>query len=310
MKKILVTGGSGLVGKAIHNIVGNNSIYHFTNSRETDLYQYESCRKLFEKLQPTKVIHLAANVGGLFKNMNNKVDMLEKNLIINYNIVKCCHDFGVKKLISCLSTCIFPNKTAYPINEDMLHNGEPHSSNDAYAYSKRMMEIHCKSYREQYGDNFMCIIPTNIYGSHDNFNLNDSHVIPGLIHKCYLAKKNNTDFLVSGTGKPLRQFIYSNDLAKIIILLLDKLDYNESLIISPDSTYEISIGKIAELIAREFDYMDKLRYDTTKSDGQYRKTANNTKLKQLYHNLEFINIETGIKETIQWFQKNYNTCRK
>jgi len=310
MEKILVTGGSGLVGKAIHNIVGNNSIYHFTNSRETDLYQYESCRKLFEKLQPTKVIHLAANVGGLFKNMNNKVDMLEKNLIINYNIVKCCHDFGVKKLISCLSTCIFPDKTTYPINEEMLHNGEPHSSNDAYAYSKRMMEIHCKSYREQYGDNFMCIIPTNIYGSHDNFNLNDSHVIPGLIHKCYLAKKNNTDFLVSGTGKPLRQFIYSNDLAKIIILLLDKLHYNESLIISPDSTYEISIGKIAELIAREFDYMDKLRYDTTKSDGQYRKTANNTKLKQLYHNLEFINIETGIKETIQWFQKNYNTCRK
>jgi GDP-L-fucose synthase len=310
MKKILVTGGRGLVGKAINNIVGLDSRYHFTNSSETDLYQYESCRELFQKHQPTKVIHLAANVGGLFKNMNQKVNMLEKNLIINYNVVKCSHEFGVKRFIGCLSTCIFPDKTTYPINEDMLHNGPPHPSNDAYAYAKRMLEIQCKSYREQYGDNFMCIIPTNIYGPHDNFNLNDSHVIPGLIHKCYFAKKEGQDFLVSGTGRPLRQFIYSDDLAKFIIWMLDNSEYNESLILSPDPDDETSIGEIAELIAIEFDYLDKLRYDTSKSDGQYRKTADNSKLKEIYGELDLVNIKDGIKKTVRWFNNNYNKCRK
>ena len=310
MEKILVTGGRGLVGAAINKIVGSDSSYHFTNSSETDLYEYKSCRELFQKYQPTKVIHLAANVGGLFKNMNQKVDMLEKNIIINYNVIKCSHEFGVKKFIGCLSTCIFPDETVYPINEDTLHNGPPHSSNYAYAYAKRMLEIQCRLYREQYGDNFMCIIPTNIYGPHDNFNLNDSHVIPGLIHKCYLAKKEEKDFLVFGTGRPLRQFIYSDDLAKFIIWLLDNLEYNESLIVSPDPAEETSIGKIAELIANEFNYLDKLRYDTSKSDGQYRKTADNSKLKKMYGDLDLTNIEDGIKKTVKWFKNNYNTCRK
>ena len=310
MEKILITGGTGLLGTAINKIVGINNNYHFTNSNEVDLYQYKSCQKLFEKHKPTKVVHLAANVGGLFKNINQKVDMLEKNIIINYNVVKCSHEFGVKKFIGCLSTCIFPDNTTYPINENMLHDGAPHSSNYAYAYAKRMLEIQCRIYREQYGDNFMCIIPTNIYGPHDNFNLNDSHVIPGLIHKCYLAKKEGGDFLVSGTGKPLRQFIYSDDLAKIIIWLLDNIEFNENLIISPDKDDETSIGKIAELIANEFNYLDKLRYDTSKSDGQYRKTADNNKLKQMYGNLDLINIKEGIKRTVKWFEDNYDICRK
>jgi GDP-L-fucose synthase len=308
---ILVTGGRGLVGEAIKNIVGsNNSNYHFTNSNETDLNDYESCKKLFEKYKPSKVIHLAANVGGLFKNMNEKVEMFENNLIINYNVVKCSYEFNVEKFIGCLSTCIFPDKTSYPINETMLNNGEPHNSNYSYAYAKRMLEIHCKTYREQYGKNFMCIIPTNIYGPYDNFNLENSHVIPGLIHKCYIAKKMNKEFIVSGSGKPLRQFIHSNDLAKIIIWLLGNENYNESLIISPDEKDEISIGKIAELIAKEFDYIHNLKYNLEKSDGQYRKTADNSKLKKLYGELEFINIEDGIKETINWFKKNYDMCRK
>jgi len=310
MEKILITGGTGLLGTAINKIVGINNNYHFTNSNEVDLYQYKSCQKLFEKHKPTKVVHLAANVGGLFKNINQNVDMLEKNIIINYNVVKCSHEFGVKKFIGCLSTCIFPDNTTYPINENMLHDGPPHSSNYAYAYAKRMLEIQCRIYREQYGDNFMCIIPTNIYGPHDNFNLNDSHVIPGLIHKCYLAKKEGGDFLVSGTGKPLRQFIYSDDLAKIIIWLLDNIEFNENLIISPDKDDETSIGKIAELIANEFNYLDKLRYDTSKSDGQYRKTADNNKLKQMYGNLDLINIKEGIKRTVKWFEDNYDICRK
>lgn len=307
---ILITGGRGLVGSAIKDIVGNNTKYHFTNSREADLSQYQDCFNLFKKYKPTKVIHLAANVGGLFKNINEKVDMLEKNIEINLNVVKCSHIFGVKRFIGCLSTCIFPDKTTYPINETMLHQGPPHYSNDAYAYAKRILEIQCTAYREQYGSNFICIIPTNIYGPNDNFSLMDSHVIPGLIHRCYLAKQSGEDFIVSGTGKPLRQFIYSKDLARLMVWLLDQPNINESLILSPDPEDETSIGMIAELIAQEFDYLDKLRYDTSKSDGQYRKTADNDRIKKLYGELNLMEISDGIKRTVRWFRENYDQCRK
>lgn len=121
--------------------------------------------------------------------MNYKVDMLEKNVLINFNVIKCSYEVQVEKLICMLSTCIFPDKTTYPIDETMLHDGPPHTSNHAYAYAKRVLEIHCRAYNEQYNTNFCCIIPTNIYGPHDNYSLQDGHVIPALIHKCYLAKK-------------------------------------------------------------------------------------------------------------------------
>ena len=124
--------------------------------------------------------------------------------------------FKSKKMCLLFIYLYFSDKTSYPINESMLHNGPPHSSNDAYAYAKRMLEIHSKAYNEQYNDNFVCIIPTNLYGPYDNYNLQDSHVIPGLIHKCYLAKKENKPFYVWGSGKPLRQFIFSEDLAELI----------------------------------------------------------------------------------------------
>lgn len=145
--KILVTGGSGLVGKGIKKISNNfNHEFIFLSSKDCDLLKYEATYKLFEKEKPDYVIHLAANVGGLFQNMNFKVDMLEKNLLINYNVLKCSHEFKVKKVISCLSTCIFPDKTSYPINEKMLHDGPSHFSNDSYAYTKKMLEIHSKAY--------------------------------------------------------------------------------------------------------------------------------------------------------------------
>ena len=147
--KILITGGRGLVGSAIKDIVGDDPKYHFTNSLEYALSLYESCYNVLTKYQPTKFIHLAGNLGGLFINMNAKVDMLEKNIEINLTVVKCSHIFGVQRFIGCLSTCIFPDILSYPINETMLHQGPPHQSNDAYAYAKRMLEIQCKDYQEQ-----------------------------------------------------------------------------------------------------------------------------------------------------------------
>jgi GDP-L-fucose synthase len=307
-ERILVTGGSGLVGKAIESVqyLYKSHVFFFVGSKDADLTSYEETKNLFEKLKPTMVIHLAACVGGLFKNMNFKVDMFEKNMYINLNVLKISHEFKIKKVVSCLSTCIFPDKTSYPIDENMLHNGPPHSSNDAYAYAKRMLEIQSKTYQEQYGDNFICVIPTNIYGEHDNYSLEDGHVIPALIHRCYLAKKNGKPFDIRGSGTPLRQFIYSKDLAKLILWSLFDYHETDSIILSVGENDEVSIGKIATIIASNFDYIDQMKFDTSYSDGQYKKTANNKKLIALNPNFKFTNIEEGLKNSIEWFKNNYD----
>jgi len=311
MLLVLVTGGSGLVGNGIRKISKNyNYNFIFWSSNDCNLLNYEETYEKMKEISPDYVIHLAANVGGLFKNMNHKVEMLEDNLKINFNVIKACHYIKVKKLISCLSTCIFPDKTTYPINEDMLFNGPPHFSNDAYAYAKRLIEIQSKAYREQYNDDFTCVIPTNIYGPFDNFNLDDAHVVPALIHKCYLAKQKGEKFVVAGTGKPLRQFIHSEDLGDLIMQVIENYSDKMPIILSPDEESEISIGDIARLIAKKFDYLEYLEFDEKKPDGQYKKTASNKKLKELLPNYKFKDFETGIDETIDWFIQNYNSCRK
>jgi GDP-L-fucose synthase len=306
--RILVTGGSGLVGNGIRNIAHKYEPRYefiFVSSKDYNLYHMSETEAMFKNYKPDYVIHLAANVGGLYKNMNQKVEMLEINLQINFNIVKCSHQYKIKKLIACLSTCIFPDKIEYPITEDKLHEGPPHHSNDAYAYAKRMLEIHCRSYREMYGSPFVCIIPTNIYGEHDNFDLENGHVLPSLIHKCFLAKKENLDFVVRGTGKPLRQFIYSKDLAECIMKVLEEYK-GGSIILSPDEKDEVSIGEVARIIARCYDYEDRMIFDMTYSDGQYKKTVSNERLRQLYPEMKFTSLEEGIQETVKWFIENQN----
>lgn len=300
-----------MVGYAINNIKNNyNYDLIFVSSKDCDLTNFEQTFNYFNKYKPDFVIHLAAFVGGLFKNMNYKVDMLEKNLLINFNVLKVCHELKVKKVVSCLSTCIFPDNTTYPINETMLHNGPPHNSNDAYAYAKRMLEIHSKAYQEQYGDNFICVIPTNIYGKNDNYSLEDGHVIPALIHKCYLAKEKGEKFIVKGTGKSLRQFIYSEDLAKLIMWTLENYKEKESIILSVNESDEVSIEYIAKQIAKSYNYENMIEFDSSYSDGQYKKTADNNKLLSLYGEFEFKNLALGIEESVSWFNENFNTCRK
>ena len=303
MKKILVTGGTGLVGSAIKTISKNYDYdFIFLSSKDCDLTNYATTFELFSNYAPDCVIHLAACVGGLFKNMKHKVDMFEKNILINTNVLKVCHEIGVKKVVSCLSTCIFPDET-------MLHNGAPHFSNDAYAYAKRMLDVQSRAYEEQYNDNFICVIPTNIYGPHDNFNLQDSHVIPDLIHKCYLAKQKREPFVIAGTGTPLRQFIYSEDLAILILWALENYNEIEPIILSVPESVEKSINFVATCIAKKLNY-ENLIFDKEKPDGQFKKTANNSKLLARIQNFDFTPIEEGISKTVEWFEANYKNSRK
>ena len=309
--KILVTGGSGLVGMALQEVLKNTEYIVLTpSSKECNLIDSQETLSYIERHQPDFIIHLAAKVGGLYKNMNDKVTMFEENMKINMNVLECAYRCRIKKVISCLSTCIFPDQLHFPIDEDMLHNGPPHVSNDAYAYAKRMLEIQSRIYNEQYGTHFICVIPTNIYGPNDNFSLEDGHVIPSLIHKCYLAKEEGKEFVVRGTGKPLRQFIFSKDLAKLIRWVLENYIEKKSIILSVSEKDEVTIGDIAYEIAKNFDYQDHLVFDNSYSDGQYKKTANNSKLLSYLPNFHFVSTKDGIKQTVEWFIKNYETIRK
>lgn len=311
MKKqhIMITGSAGLVGSAFKRIATKhmNYTYTYVTRGDCDLLDTTKLLEYLKQNDPDVVIHLAANVGGLFKNMNQKVQMFEDNMLMNMNVLRACHEMNITRFIGTLSTCIFPDKTTYPISEDMLQLGPPHTSNDAYAYAKRMLEVQCKAYNEQYNTNYSCIIPTNIYGDNDNYHLEDAHVIPALIHKCYLAKQKQKPFIVAGSGKPLRQFIHADDLANITLSLLDKIK-QESVIISPDT--EISIKEVATHIARAFEYEHMMEFDASLPDGQYKKTADNTKLKSLLTEYEFIDIKEGIARTVKYFIENYNKIRK
>ncbi len=305
-RTILITGGSGLVGFALKAITHKYPQYSyvFLSSRECDLTDYNETLNMFQRHSPWCIIHLAACVGGLYKNMNQKVSMFEKNMLINMNVLRASYECGAKKFIGCLSTCIFPDKTTYPINETMLHNGPPHCSNDAYAYAKRMLEVQCRIYRETYGLDYMCIIPTNIYGPNDNYHLADAHVIPALIRKCWNASDEGSPFVILGTGKPVRQFIYSLDVAEIIMLLIGCEKKIDNIIVSVGEEDEVSISDVGYLVAQEFDYTNNIVFDASYSDGQYKKTADNSLLRSLFPEFVFTGIKEGIHESVQWFLRN------
>jgi len=300
MKKLLVTGGNGLVGSSINSDVKVGKEYNLIIPEETN--------KMFNIHKPTHVIHCAGKVGGVGGNMNYKGEYFYDNIMINTNVIEGARKSGVEKLVSFLSTCVFPDNIKYPLTESKIHLGEPHSSNYPYAYAKRMADIQIRAYREQYGLNYVSVIPTNIYGPNDNFSLTHGHVMPMLIHKLYLAQQNNTDFVVWGSGKPLREFIYSKDVAKLSEWAVDY--YNESEPIIFSTSDEISIIDLVDLLVKEFNFKGKVIFDSTKPDGQYRKPSDNSKLKSYLPDFKFTPIEEGIKETVKWFIKNYENSRK
>lgn len=311
---VLVTGGTGLVGRALREVVEAEPIpgwsFFFAGSKDADLTDAVATSALFERVKPTHVLHLAAYVGGLFANMTHKVEFWRKNIAMQDNVMQECHKRGVSKLVSCLSTCIFPDKTSYPIDETMIHNGPPHYSNEGYAYAKRMVDVQNRLYNAQHGCKFTAVIPTNIFGKHDNFHLKDSHVVPGLIHKCYLAKEQGNAFTVMGSGRPLRQFVFSRDMARLMLWVMQSYEEADPVILSVGEEDEVSIGEVASMIADAMDFKGDVVFDTTAADGQFKKTANNTKLRRYLPDFDFTPMAVALRETVQWFEDNFDTARK
>jgi len=303
MERILVTGSTGLVGRCFQ---GDKFIrsYH----AGCDLKDPRRVDAMFSSVKPDAVIHCAAKVGGLQANMTQKGDFFYQNIMMNTNVIESARKYGVKKLISFLSTCVFPNDVEYPLSPEKIHLGKPHYSNDAYAYAKRMSDIQIQAYREQFGCEYFSVIPTNIYGPGDNYNLQNGHVVPTLIHKFYLAKKNNTPVEIWGTGKPLREFIYSEDVANLTSRLLENYSGSYPVILS--TSQEVSIAELAEIIKNSINYKGKIIYQKEKPDGQFRKPSDNSVIKDLFPDFKFTPIEEGIQKSIDWFERNYREARK
>jgi len=319
MLRVLVTGGSGLVGKSLQkvvNLLDNKDLeFYFLSSKDCDLRESDKVSEMFEKLKPNVVVHLASCVGGVYANMNKNYTFLVDNIKINMNIVENCKKYNVKRLINILSTCIFPDKgVKYPLTSDQLHNGLPHSSNIGYAYSKRVLHLASKLLSDNGEIEIVNLTPTNLYGEYDNYNLMNSHVIPGLIHKTYLVNKSNGEekLTLFGTGKAKRQFLYVDDLSRVILNFITlKLDNNQvSCIVSPPASYEIEIKNLIKEICKVFKYNGEILYDTSYSDGQYQKTSNNDELKKYLKDFEFTSLEDGLKNTINYFIENYDNVRK
>lgn len=312
--KILITGGTGMVGRGIKAIVDGKFksqlftpdelkkyTFVYLGSKDADLCDLKQTTDIFEKHKPDAVIHLAGNVGGLFKNMSQNLKMFEDNIKINMNVVSMCKHSGVKHGIFCLSTCIFPDHIEqYPITESMLHDGRPHQSNEGYSYAKRMLEIHSRLHSTSDELNYQCVIPTNVYGPHDNFDKEQSHVAPALIRRCNESKQSNEPFVVFGSGTPLRQFIYVYDLADLILWNLLKNKSTKPMILAPST--EISIAELAKTIAKSYEYINHTEFDTNYADGQYRKTVSNAYLKSKLPDYKFTTFQKGIQKTVDWFQ--------
>lgn len=302
------------MGKGIQTIVNSDKRedeeWIFLSSKDANLLNEEETFVLFEKYKPTHVIHLAALVGGLFANMSSNSDFFRNNMKMNDNILEASHKNDVKKLVSCLSTCIFPDKTSYPIDETMVHNGPPHMSNFGYSYAKRMIDVQNKAYNEQHGRMFTSVVPCNVFGPHDNFNVLQGHVIPGLINKAYEAKKNGTAFEIWGTGSPLRQFIYSLDLAKLFIWVVRDYEEIEPIILATDEADEVSIKDVAMMILEAFDFKGEVKFLTDKADGQFKKTASNAKLRKYLPDFQFVATRQAIKDTVDWYIANYDSARR
>ena len=275
-----------------------------------DICSEAETEAIFEKHRPTHVIHLAALVGGLFANMSANCDFFRNNMKMNDNILACSHKYGVQKLVSCLSTCIFPDKTTYPIDETMVHNGPPHPSNFGYSYAKRMIDVQNRAYHEQHGCQFTSIIPCNVFGPHDNFNVQQGHVIPGLINKAHAAKRDGTVFEIWGTGAPLRQFINSLDLARLTVWVVREYAEVEPIVLATDEEDEVSIKDVAMMVLEAAEFKGEVKFLTDKADGQFKKTASNAKLRKYLPNFKFVPTRQAIQETVQWFSDNYDQARK
>jgi len=298
--KILVTGGNGMVGKSLKKYLPDAT---YISSKDYDLTSEMQVYQMFNNIKPDTVIHLAAKVGGIVDNITYPADYFDQNIIMNTLVLKWAQQHNIKRFIGILSTCIYPDIVeSYPITEDMLHLGPPAKTNFSYGYAKRALAVQIETYNQQYGTQYQYLTPCNLYGEYDKYGDN-SHFIAALIKKIHNAKINNENKItLFGDGSPLRQFMYSDDLAYVIKYCLDN-DIYDNMNVAIDEN--LSITEMAQIALKACGAKHiEIEYDTTKPNGQYRKDVSSEILKSKIPSFNPINLYDGIKQTYNYLIKN------
>jgi GDP-L-fucose synthase len=288
MNKVLVTGGTGLVGQYLKKILPDAT---YVSSRDCDLRDQRQVYDLFGNIKPTSVIHLAAKVGGIKDNIAKPAEYFEDNILMNTNLLKVSYKYNVKQFIGILSTCIYPDKVEkYPMKEEDMFLGPPTPTNFSYGYAKRSLAVQIDAYNQQYNTKYNYLIPCNLYGEYDNFkNESKMHFLTALLYKIKNSQNNQIELL--GTGKPLRQFMHAQDLAFVIKYVLDN-NITDSFNIAPHTN--LSIDEMAKIAIKIINPSLTIKYSNPELDGQYRKDVDNSKMKSIIPDFEFTTLEKGL----------------
>ncbi len=314
--KILITGGSGMVGSAFNRINTQDHFFALLSSQDADLRNSYAAGAAMHDWEPDAIIHLAAKVGGVKGNMERVAEFFEDNILINTNVLKEARHYSERriaagkppvKVLSLLSTCIYPDDVQYPLTTDQIHNGPPHPSNFGYAYAKRMLDVHTRAIAQQFDMHWITAVPNNIFGENDNFSLEHSHVVPALIRKIYDAKLTGNPVILWGDGTALREFTYSTDIANILLWMVQ--NYNDPEPMNIGNHVQHCIKDVAELICNILDYpYDAILWDTDQPTGQLKKPSDNSKFLQM-NDFKYTTLYDGLKKTCDWYIANYPRVR-
>ena len=304
-RRVCVTGGAGFLGSyVVENLRQKDAKDIFIPKIEDfDLVQNESVQRLLAEANPDIIIHLAANVGGIGANRARPAEFFYDNLMMGAQLIHESWKSGVEKIVTIGTVCAYPKFTPVPFREETLWDGYPEETNAPYGLAKKMMLVQSQAYRDQYGYNSIFLIPVNLYGPRDNFNLETSHVIPALIRKCVNAQvKNAPNIDVWGDGSPTREFLYVEDAAEGILSAAEH--YSSSDPINLGSGREISIKDLAELITELTGYQGELKWDTSKPNGQPRRALNTDKAEEQFGFKAKTPFREGLQKTVQWYLEN------
>ena len=304
-KRILVTGGAGFLGKQVINQLllagANPDKITVPRSRDCDLCNWENCHKAVK--EQDIVIHLAAHVGGIGLNREKPAELFYDNLMMGAQLIHAAYQAGVEKFTCVGTICAYPKFTPVPFQEDDLWNGYPEETNAPYGIAKKALLVQLQSYRQQYGFNGIYLLPVNLYGPEDNFDPRSSHVIPALIRKVYEAQQKNDKYLpVWGDGSPTREFLYSTDAARGIVIATQK--YNDSEPVNLGTNYEISIKDLVELICELMEFAGEIVWETDKPNGQPRRCLDTSRAKEKFGFVAETEFRQGLKNTIDWYRQN------
>jgi len=304
-KRVTVTGGRGFLGRPVVRSVEEAGAQVSTfSSSEYDLTRQADVARMYSDFRPELVIHLAARVGGIGANLDNPGKFFYDNAIMGIELMEQARRLGLSKFVQIGTICAYPKFTPVPFSEDDLWNGYPEETNAPYGLAKKMLLVQAQAYRAQYGFNAIYLLPVNLYGPNDNFDLRNSHVIPAIIRKCVEARESGSDSIeVWGTGSPTREFLYVDDAARAIVIAAER--YNKADPVNLGSSEEISIKDLIELIAELTEFKGRIKWDKSKPDGQPRRKLNVERAWREFGFRSSTNLRGGLQQTIRWYQQTF-----